>query len=165
MKSTTRRALGLVALCALLVGTGSPFAASAATKAPVKTVAKAVTKKSKKATIALDLYNPKKKYADEKKDILNPASRCVTTATKAARADDLKNYEADGKKISGIEEPEHPLADDYKKYKLVLDLAWEAMEEPYCGFGAFGTSAAIKSYNKTADRARANFLDAVKKGK
>jgi hypothetical protein len=156
MKSITRRVLGSFAVGALILGLFSPFAAEAATK-------KAVTKK--KTTIALDLYNPRKKYADEKKDIANPTSRCLTAAAKKARAQDLKNLEADGKKVAELESPEHPLADDYKKYQTSLEFAWGAMEEPYCGFGAFGASSSLKSYQKTVTRARAAFLDAVKKQK
>lgn len=158
MESTTRRALGLIVLCTVLVGLSSPFAASAAAKKYVKTT-------KKKTTIALDLYNPKKKYADEKKDIADPTSRCITAATKALRVQDLKSYEADVKKVAGIENPDHPLSDDMKKYNTVIEYAWEAMEEPYCGFGAFGSSAAVKSYKKTVERARSTFLDAVKKNK
>ncbi len=157
MKSITRRVLGSFAVGALILGLFSPFAAEAATK-------KSATKK-RKTTIALDLYNPKKKYADEKKDIANPTSRCLTAAAKKARAQDLKNLEADGGKVVGLESPEHPLADDYKKYQTALEFAWGAMEEPYCGFGAFGASSSLKSYQKTVTRARAAFLDAVKKQK
>ena len=42
-------------------------------------------------------------------------------------------------------------------------MAWEAMQQPYCGFGAFGASAAQKSFTKTLTRARTNYLAQVKK--
>lgn len=159
MEYTTRRIFGALAVFFLIAGLFSPIAADAATKK------KAVTSKRRRATIALDLYNPRKKYADEKKEIVNPTSRCLTVAAKASRAQGLKNLEADGKKLIGIENPEHPLANDYKKYQTSLEYAWGAMEEPYCGFGAFGPAVGMKSYLKTVTRARAAFLDAVKKQK
>lgn len=157
MEYTTRRILGSLAVCALIVGLFSPLAADAATK-------KKVVKKASRVSIAMNLYNPKKRYGDEKIDITNPTTRCVTATSKAIRAQDLKTLEADKNKIPGLDKPEHPLADDYKKYQTALEYAWGAMEEPYCGFGAFGAPVALKSYQKTVTRARATFLEAVKKG-
>lgn len=97
--------------------------------------------------------------------LANPTSRCVTAASKKVRQKDLTTLLEDGKKVPGIEEPTHPLAKPYNKYKTDLEFAWGAMEEPYCGFGSNGYSAAFKSYQKTVVRARAAFLDAVKKQK
>lgn len=156
MEYTTRRVISSLAVFALIIGVFSPFAAEAATK-------KKVVKKSSKVSIAMYLYNPKKRYGDEKVDITNPASRCLTATAKAAYQKDLKVFQEDGKKIDNVGTPEHPLADDYKKYETALDYAWGAMEEPYCGFGAFGSSAAFKSYQKTVLRARTAWLEAVKK--
>ncbi len=156
MEYTTRRVVSSLAICSFLVGLFSPFATEAAT-------AKKVVKKATKSTIAMNLYNPNKRYGDEKVEIENPTSRCLTAAAKAAHQKDVRTLEEEGKKLPGIEAQEHPLADEYKKYQTDLGFAWGAMEEPYCGFGAFGSSAALKSYQKTVSRARAAFLDAVKK--
>lgn len=117
----------------------------------------------KKSQIAMNLYNPNIRYGDEKQEIANPTSRCLTATAKALRAKDLKTAEADGKKASVDLEAESALTKGYKKYLLDLDYAWEALEAPYCGFGAFGSSAAVKSYTKTVTRARAAFLNVVKK--
>lgn len=159
MQSNVKRLMGFLTIFALVIGLFSPLTSVEAA------IRKAPKKKSGKAGIALNLYNPRKRYGDEKMDIKNPTSRCVTAAAKAARAKDLITFEADGKKIDGLGTPEHPLADDYKKYETALEYAWGALEEPYCGFGAFGSAAALKSYQKTISRARAAFLDAVKKNK
>lgn len=159
MESNSKRLLGALAIFGLIVSLFAPFSSvEAATKKTTK-------KKVAKTSIAMNLYNPNKRYGDEKKDIKDPTSRCLTAAAKAARVKDLATYEADGKKIEGLGTPEHPLTDDYKKYETSLEYAWGAMEEPYCGFGAFGPSAALKSSQKTVLRARTAFLDAVKKNK
>ena len=55
------------------------------------------------------------------------------------------------------------LAAAYETYKKDVDLGWLAMQEPYCGFGAFGSTAAKKSFQKTLTRARTNFLADVRK--
>ena len=159
MEYTIRRVWSALAVFSLVLGLFSPFAAEAATKKKV------VRKRAARVSIAMNLYNPHKRYGDEKIDITNPTTRCLTAAAKSAHQKDMQTLEEDGKKIEGLDKPEHPLADDYKKYETALDYAWGAMEEPYCGFGAFGSSAALKSYQKTVLRARTNWLDAVKKSK
>ncbi|MBP9762373.1 hypothetical protein KBD34_02030 [Patescibacteria group bacterium] len=143
MEYTMRRIAGFAAIFSLILGVFAPVSAEA----------------------AMDLYNPKKRYGDEKTDIVNPASRCLTAAAKAARTRDLKTFLEDGKKAGVVGEEEHELSDEYEKYETALEFAWGALEEPYCGFGAFGSSASLKSYQKTVLRARAAFLDAVKKNK
>lgn len=159
MEYTIRRVFSTLAVFSLVLGLFSPFAAEAATKKKV------VKKQAAHVSIAMNLYNPKKRYGDEKIEIVNPTTRCLTAAAKKAHLKDLQALEADGKKINGLDEPGHALADDYKKYETALEYAWGAMEEPYCGFGAFGSSAALKSYQKTVLRARTTWLDAVKKNK
>lgn len=112
---------------------------------------------------ALDLYNPNKTYGDEKVTIDDSSSRCLTAdfkklhdaALALAEKDINARKNADGAIPASIQKA----VDDYRKE---LDTAWQAMHEPYCGFGAFGTSAAKKSFQKTLDRGRANFLAAVK---
>lgn len=107
----------------------------------------------------LDLYNPKKKYGDEKITINNTASRCTGAAFKTlhskaeiqAKKDLAKLIDQDGNVSKTV-------ADAFKIYAQDIALGWAAMEEPYCGFGAFGSTAAKKSFNKTITRARADFL-------
>lgn len=112
---------------------------------------------------ALDLYNPNKTYGDEKVTIDDSSSRCLTAdfkklhdaALALAEKDINARKNADGTIPATIQKA----VDDYRKE---LDTAWQAMHEPYCGFGAFGTSAAKKSFQKTLDRGRTTFLAAVK---
>ncbi len=47
-------------------------------------------------------------------------------------------------------------------YREAMTTAWDAMLEPYCGFGKYGTASAVKSYGKSVDRARLAFLESVK---
>ncbi len=112
----------------------------------------------------LDLYNPNKKYGDEKKDINDPTSRCLTAAFKKihtaaetqAKADLAKYKDADGNVTKTV-------ADAFKVYAQDIALGWAAMQEPYCGFGAFGATAAQKSLTKTMTRARADFTAKAQK--
>ena len=87
-----------------------------------------------------------------------PASKCVTASTKelhdkyaSQQEKDIAPYASNGNAEKAI-----------KTYKDGLDLAWEAMEEPYCGDGIYGIKPFVKSYTKSADRERATFLAAVK---
>lgn len=144
MEYTTRRVVGSLVVCSLVLAVFLPSSAEAATAKK-----KAIVRSGGVSTAAL----------------ANPVSRCVTAASKKTRQSDVKTLVEDGKKFEGIEEEAHPLFKAYKKYKTDLEFAWGAMEEPYCGFGSNGYSAAFKSYQKTIVRARAAFLDAVKKHK
>lgn len=131
----------------------------------------AVKKTAAKKTIAYDLYNPRRHYGDEKVEITDATSRCNTPAMKKVHVKNIEQAKKDGEPyaltfeaVSGTE-PLSPLAEAYRTYLSGLDLAWDAMEQPYCGFGAFGTTAANKSYNKSILRIRTRFLEAVKKSK
>ena len=127
-----------------------PHSVSAATKT-AKTV----------AAIPRDLYISGYRYNDEKTVFGDVSTRCVTSATKALRAKDVSQAIKDEEtyNIKGDEELEKA----YKKYLDGLDLSWEAMLEPYCGFGSHGVAAAQKSYVKTVSRVRATFMAQVKK--
>ena len=111
--------------------------------------------------IPKNLYISGYRYNDEKTVFGDVSTRCVTAATKALRAKDVKQAMKDEEAFSvkGDEE----LEKIYKKYLDGLDLSWDAMLEPYCGFGSHGVVAAQKSYVKTVTRVRANFLAQVKK--
>lgn len=118
------------------------------------------------ASAKLDLYNPRKHYGDEKKTIEDPTSRCTgaafqkinTAAQEQAKKDLAAVTSKDGMVSTGV-------ADAYKIYEKDLAIAWAAMQQPYCGFGAFGATAAKNSLNKTINRARTTFLTAAGKTK
>ncbi len=89
-----------------------------------------------------------------------PESKCVTAKTKATYANvtalmekDIAPYAKTASATAAIE-----------AYRQTMTIAWDAMKEPYCGFGSYGTASAIKSYAKNVARARATFL-AQAKGK
>lgn len=121
----------------------------------------AATKKVVRRTTRLDLYNPRKHYGDEKKVITDPESRCLTASNKKAHEANLAQAEKDAASFHPDSDPR--IAELYKTYLTKLDLAWGAMEEPYCGFGAFGSAAATKSYQKTIARTRDEFLTEARK--
>ncbi len=114
---------------------------------------------SQAATKKLDLYNPHKKYKDEKTAIENPASRCTTAVFQKMHKDAVSQAEKDvaalKTKMGTLDAKTEVLT---KSYLDEIELAWEVMQEPYCGYGAFGATAAQKSLQKTLTRARANFL-------
>ena len=111
----------------------------------------------------LDLYNPKKKYADEKIDIKNPTSKCVTERSKKSHLANLERAEKEGVQFGVSSTTKGDMADAYRTYLEGLDIIWEAMEEPYCGFGAFGVKAAYHSYDKSIIRLHDRFFVALKK--
>ncbi|GEM_PF-2287607 len=121
----------------------------------------------KSSRYAYDLYNPHRHYGDEKVDIKDASSRCNTAVMRRLHTQNLERAKEDGKMLGltfesvSTTEPLLGKADLYKKYLTGLDFAWGAMEEPYCGFGAFGTAAARKSYDKSVARIRARFLEGV----
>lgn len=87
-----------------------------------------------------------------------PVSKCLTATAKARKvtaealmAKDIKAYEGNAKAEKAI-----------GAYREAMEIAWEAMEEPYCGFGPYGTASAVKSYGKSVDRARLAFLENVR---
>ncbi len=127
--------------------------------APVDAATKTVKKTTRK--IGYDLYNPRKTYGDEKKEVLNPDSRCDTAANRKVHEVNLVRAEKDGDSFD-ISTDER-IAELYVVYMKKLDMAWGAMEEPYCGFGAFGNKAAKKSYDKTVTRTRNEFLTEARK--
>lgn len=160
-----RKIISYFSLILLVSVLGTSLAAE--TQAATKVASKKASVKTKK--YALDLYNPRKVYGDEKKDIKDATSRCNTPALHKIHLQNLERAKLDGKPHNltfesvSTTEPLSDIQEAYKKYLESLSFAWGAMEEPYCGFGAFGVSAARKSYDKSVERARARFLEAVKK--
>lgn len=97
------------------------------------------------------------KGADEK-NFSNPTSRCDTPAMRKLHAQNVGIMEDDIEHF-GDEAGDKAV----ESYKDKLDIIWDAMAEPYCGYGSRGVSAAKKSYNKSIGRARAEFLAQAKK--
>lgn len=87
-----------------------------------------------------------------------PTSKCLTqvalskkSAAEAQLAKDIASY------------LDNPKAQDaIKAYRDALIVAWEAMTDPYCGYGSYGTASSVKSYGKSTERARLAFLASVK---
>ncbi len=86
------------------------------------------------------------------------ASRCVTSATIATNKQMLAKMEKDIAPYK--QKAKASLA--IRAYQESLSLAWEAMKQPYCGYGSPGASSAKKSYLKTTTRARNTFLQTIR---
>lgn len=85
-------------------------------------------------------------------------SKCVTTATQTTRDKALAQMEKDIALYVKDEKAEPVIAE----YKQSLQTAWAAMEDSYCGYGAYGNASAIKSFTKSITRARSTFLEKIK---
>jgi len=145
-----------VTVGALLLVLALPNGVAAAT-------AKKVVATKKNTRYAANLYIPGKVYKDEKVAFENPTSRCSTPAmqtlhkqTVAIAIKDMSGFDVSPTSTS-------PYAKPAQVYLDGLAVLWDAMEEPYCGYGAFGLTAAKHSYEKTANHLRTAFLDEVKK--
>src|SRR5260221_6291529 len=86
-------------------------------------------------------------------------TKCVTVATKAMYAADLARMEKDIAPYAAND----GVVSTIRTYRNGIEIAWEAMEQPYCGTGSSGFASAKKSYSKTVERVRAAFLANVKK--
>ena len=87
-----------------------------------------------------------------------PVSKCVTSATKATHAGALARMEKDVAPYTQTAKATSAI----QKYRDGMVVAWNALNEPYCGYGAYGISSAVKSYSKSITRTRTSFLDEVK---
>lgn len=87
-----------------------------------------------------------------------PVSKCVTAGTSATHAAVVARMEKDiapyltNEKATSI----------VQNYREAIDVSWNAMQEPYCGFGVYGIKSAVKSYTKSTERARLAFTEGVK---
>ena len=88
-----------------------------------------------------------------------PATKCVTAKTQATHA----NVQALLKKDTQPYLEKAAYAKAIQTYTDGINTAWAAMQEPYCGFGTYGTASAVKSYSKSTVRARDAFLTEVKR--
>jgi len=87
-----------------------------------------------------------------------PSSKCVTASTKATYASVSARMESDIAPYAAVA----VASDAIKAYRSEMTTAWDAMNEPYCGYGAYGTASAVKSYAKSVDRARTAFVTAIR---
>ncbi|MDD2785889.1 MAG: hypothetical protein PHS79_03280 [Patescibacteria group bacterium] len=87
-----------------------------------------------------------------------PTSKCVTATTKSQHATFVARMEKDVAPYAGNEKAQTTI----KNYRDKLATAWAAMEDQYCGYGSYGAASSIKSYTKSIDRARAEFLTDTK---
>lgn len=89
----------------------------------------------------------------------SPASKCITTATKATHTAAVAKME---KNIAPY--LNNPNATKViETYRQSIASAWDAMTEPYCGYGVYGVRPFIKSYSKSVNRANAAFATDIKK--
>ena len=84
------------------------------------------------------------------------ASRCLTPAMKTLHANMVLRMEVEIERF-GDAYPEEVAA-----YRETLGVIWSAMEAPYCGYGSRGLTAVKKSYTKSVERARREFLKVVR---
>lgn len=87
------------------------------------------------------------------------SSKCLTADVLSTHAANVKQMEKDIAPYADMDEYQKAVQD----YRDGMDVAWSAMLDPYCGFGAYGNKSAKKSYNKTVIRTRDAFLAQVKK--
>jgi len=88
-----------------------------------------------------------------------PTSKCVTASTKATYVNMMARMQKDI-----LPYKELPAASAaIKTYQDNMDVAWEAMQQPYCGYGKYGSASAVHSYKKNVERTRNTFLAQVKK--
>ncbi len=85
-------------------------------------------------------------------------TKCVTTVTKKLYADYTTRLLKDTAPYAGKD----AYAKAIQAYQYELNISWEAMQQPYCGYGTPGLASSIKSFKKTVERARTAFLAAIK---
>jgi len=87
-----------------------------------------------------------------------PATRCITAQTTKMHVNAVAKLEKDVAAYSTVAALKAPIT----LYRQEIVTAWEAMRQPYCGFGAYGTASAVKSFAKSISRAQSAFTVAVK---
>ena len=123
---------------------------SAATKT---TTTKKAVKKTKKKIRYRSVSSIK--GADEK-NFTNSTTRCITKAITA------KYNAAEAQMKKDIAPYVVSKASAVQTYKNKIDLVWEIMHEPYCGYGAYGLTAVAHSFDKSVVDTRDTFFKAVK---
>jgi len=94
--------------------------------------------------------------AKDEKNFSDPVTRCNTAAMQAL------DKKAVNQMLADIKAAHADNSTAAKNYQYKLDLIWDAMLQPYCGYGGYGMTAVTKSFNKSITRARSAFLTEAK---
>ena len=92
----------------------------------------------------------------DEKNFSNPTTRCMTASIKALHTQTVNQMNEDIAKYGAG----HAAA--VNRYKLNVEILWAAMQQPYCGYGAYGLTAVQKGFVKTVSHVRSSFLASVK---
>lgn len=127
---------------------------------PIEAQAKVTTKKkvvAVKKPVRSTVFKAALKESAVEEVAEEPVSRCLTQQIKNLNAQGIKQMEADiAKRGNGHEKA-------VEEYRYRLNMAWEAMSLPYCGYGSkTGLADEVHSFKKSIDRARVSFLAATK---
>ncbi len=145
-----------IAVLTAIVAIFGAFAATDASaavkqKTPKKKVV--ATKQAKVKTVRIAAVK-----TEAVEEAIEPTSKCLVQTIKNLNAKAVKQMEADIEKYGKNSEAASA------KYKYRLDMAWGAMQDPYCGYGgAYGLTDEIHSFKKSIERARADYLKETKK--
>ncbi len=121
------------------------------------TVEATTTKQKSQARVkSVKVIRKRVAAAAPEKNIKNPTSRCLTASIRSLYARAQKQMELDIAKYGPGHEKE------IKVYRSKIATSWAAMSEPYCGIGSRGVAAVKKSFIKSTDHIRAEFLKLVK---
>ena len=90
----------------------------------------------------------KRGFRYEKIVIYNPASRCTTADFQKMHAKAVAQAQADFESAKNGKEEDPTIRKAFQGYIQDIALAWEAMQQPYCGYGSHGAAAAKKSFQK-----------------
>lgn len=153
MLTNQAKKLAVLTVIVAIFGVSLAADAEAATK-PKTTKNKAEsTKQAKSKTLKIAAVKTEKVEEE-----IEPVSKCLVKTIIELNAKAIKQMEADIAKYGKLKES----AND--RYKYRLDMAWGAMQDPYCGYGgAYGLRDETHSFKKSIERARADFLKEVKK--
>jgi len=151
----TNKAKFLALLTAVIVVFGgtltSDVQAATKTKAVKKRLVTTRQVKPKTVRIATLKLEPSE-VADE------PISKCLVQTIKDLHTKAQKQFDLDVAKYG------KDRAGAVDRYRYRLDISWEAMNDPYCGYGQkTGLGDEIHSFKKSTERARGDFLAAAKR--
>ncbi len=117
----------------------------------------AITATSMVAPLAVSAKSVSAIKGKDEKVFADSTSRCNTPEMRKLHASNVKLMNDDITKF-GVKAGEQAVKD----YQWKMDIIWDAMTEPYCGYGSRGVSAAKKSYQKSIARARSSFMEFAK---
>lgn len=145
----------IAVLTAVLVVIGGSLASEVQAATKTKTVKKkaVATKLVKAKTVKIATV---KAVPDE--EIVEPVTKCLIKTIIDLNAKAQKQLSADIAKFGKGHEK------IVERYQYRIDMAWQAMNDPYCGYGQkTGLGDEIHSFRKSVDRARGDFLAEAKR--